>query len=138
LGSCTQKLYETSDDYVSDAVEVCGTEFVEDTGTGHGEVVQECVYEVYSDWCEYTVNDWQEVTSVTATGHDADPYWPEPVLESDQRRGAEQESFEVTFTSSEGQHNFEPETATEFMRFDMGSSWTLVLNKLGGLVSVKP
>lgn len=138
LGSCSEKLYETSDDYVSGAVEVCGTETVEDTGTGHGEVIQVCVYEVYSDWCEYTVNDWQEVTSVTATGNDTDPYWPEPVLDSDQRRGAEQESFEVTFMSSEGQHDYEPETATEFRRFDMGSSWTLVLNKLGGLVSVKP
>lgn len=138
LGSCTEKLYETRDDYAPGALEVCGTEFVEDTGTGHGEVVQVCFYEVYADWCEYTVDAWQEVNRATAIGSDLNLYWPVPDLESNQRRGSEQESFEVTFTSSKGQHDYEPETATEFMLYEFGSRWVLELNKLGGLVSVKP
>ncbi len=138
LGSCSQRLYETSDYYVSDSVEVCGEEFVEDTGTGHGEVIQVCVYEVYADWCEYTIDEWQEVARATASGYDANPYWPDPALDGSQRRGSQLESFEVTFTSSKGEHDYAPETATEFMRYDLGSRWTLELNKLGGLVSVKP
>jgi DNA-directed RNA polymerase subunit RPC12/RpoP len=137
VGSCTQQLYETLDSYVSGSVEVCGDEIVEDTGTGLGEVVQVCVYEVYEDWCEYTVDEWQEVTRATATGVDLILYWPDAVLESGQRRGSERESYQVTFTSSKGQHDYEPETATEFMLYELGSQWTLELNKLGGLMSVK-
>ena len=137
LGSCTQKLYETRDDFVSGAIEVCGEELVEDTGTGLGEVIQVCVYEVYADWCEYTVDEWQEIARATATGFDTNPSWPDPGLESGQRSGSEQEIFQVAFTSSQGVHEYEPETATEFSLYEMGSQWTLELNKLGGLVSVK-
>jgi ribosomal protein L40E len=136
IDSCTERLYETSDDYVAGAVEVCGTEYVEDTGTGHGEVVQVCVYEVYDDWCDYQVEDWTEVDRVTASGRDTDPYWPDPYLESDQRSGTEEENYEVTFTSSEGRHEYEPETSTEFIRYDIGTRWTIELNRLGAVVSV--
>jgi len=136
IDSCSERLYETSDNYVAGAVEVCGTEYVEDTGTGHGEVVQVCVYEVYDDWCEYLVEDWTEVDRARASGRDTDPYWPDPYLGSDQRRGSEEESYEVTFTSSEGRHEYEPDSSTEFMRYDIGTEWTLEINKLGAVVSV--
>ena len=138
IESCTQEFYETSNDYVPGSVEVCGTEYVEDTGTGLGEVVQDCVYEVYADWCEYTVDDWQEVDRVTSTGTDLNPYWPNITLTADQRRGTETESFEVTFTTSNKDYSYNPETLSEFTGFRLGSDWILEVNKLGGLVSVEP
>ncbi len=138
IESCTQELYETRNDYVPGSVEVCGTEYVEDTGTGLGEVVQDCVYEVYADWCDYTVDDWQEVDRVTASGTDLNPYWPNVTLTMDQRRGTETESFEVTFTTSKKDYTYNPETISEFTGFRLGSEWILEVNKLGGLVSVEP
>ena len=53
LGSCTRDLRETRAEPVSDSVEVCGTPYTVDTGSGYGEVVQDCVYEIYDDWCTY-------------------------------------------------------------------------------------
>jgi hypothetical protein len=91
---------------------------------------------VYDDWCDYQVEDWTEVDRVTASGRDTDPYWPDPYLESDQRSGTEEENYEVTFTSSEGRHEYEPETSTEFIRYDIGTRWTIELNRLGAVVSV--
>ena len=41
--------------------EVCTEKEVIDQGTGFGEIVQDCYYEIYDDWCSYSIMTWQPV-----------------------------------------------------------------------------
>mgnify|MGYP001819764841 CR=1 FL=1 len=57
IQSCQPRLYRTVDEPVVNSREVCGTPYTVDSGTGFGEVVQDCQYEVYEDYCVYTVQE---------------------------------------------------------------------------------
>jgi len=52
-GVCAPKVHHTQDNPPPDkssAKEICGTPYTVDTGSGYGEVTQDCRYEVYQDW----------------------------------------------------------------------------------------
>jgi hypothetical protein len=66
------------------------------------------------------------------------PRWPDTNLASDQREGDPNESYEITFSSSEGDYTYTTSDAGEFSQFSSGSSWTLKVNALGSVVSVEP
>jgi hypothetical protein len=66
------------------------------------------------------------------------PAWPDTNLASDQREGDGVESFEVIFSSNEGDYTYITTDPSEFNQFTPGSKWTLNVNALGGLVSVDP
>ena len=70
VGSCRSEYRYTSDEPTANSEEVCGTPYTVDTGSGFGEVVQDCVYEVYDDWCTYSALDWQAYDVVTLSGTD--------------------------------------------------------------------
>ena len=93
VGACSQDHRYTSDTQESNSTEVCGTPYTVDTGTGLGEVVQDCVYEVYDDRCTYTVMDWAVFDTVTLAGTDLNLSWPEVSLTDDQRQGDPTEEF---------------------------------------------
>jgi hypothetical protein len=134
LGDCELEFRYTSNEPEPNSEEVCGTPYEEDTGSGFAEVVQDCVYEVYDDFCTYSVMDWQLFDTLTVTGSDLNPRWPEPSLSSDQREGEPEESYEVTFSSSEGDYTYTTSDPGEFSRFTSGSSWTLKVNALGSVL----
>jgi len=94
---CRQELHHVQDNPDPNAQKVCGTPYTVDTGTGIGEVVQDCQYEVYEDYCSFTVDEWRQVNTVTERGHNLAPFWPQPQLNADQRLGSEQEQFEIVF-----------------------------------------
>ncbi len=75
-GSCSLKYRYTQDQPADNSREVCGTPYTVDTGTGVGEVVQECVYEVSEDWCSYTVMDWQTVEISSQARPTCSPFGP--------------------------------------------------------------
>ena len=135
--SCTEQLRETVADPVSDSIEVCGTPYTVDTGTGFGEVVQDCEYEVYSEWCTFTVIDWGVVDTVTLSGGDLDPKWPQAQLIEGQRLGDGEESFEITLLTDGDTFVYITEDALEFAQFFQGTSWILNVNTFGRLVSVE-
>jgi len=137
IGSCTDTLRETVAEPVSDAIEVCGTPYTIDSGTGFGEVVQDCEYEVYSDWCTFTSIDWGVVDSVTLTGTDLDPIWPEAQLADGQRLGDSEERFEITLTTGDNTFTYTTYDPVEFTQFLPGTSWILNVNSFGQLVSVE-
>ncbi len=64
LGSCELRFAFTADEPQPVATEVCGTPYTVDQGTGFGEVVQDCVYQVYAEYCSYTILDWQVVNTL--------------------------------------------------------------------------
>ncbi len=138
VGECRLELHHVQDDPAPNSEKVCGTPYTVDTGTGIGEVVQECQYEVYADYCAYTVDEWQPVDTVSQSGNDLTPFWPEPQLGIDQRLGPEQEQFEIIFDSDGERYTYTTNSVDQFTHFEIGSEWILQVNQLGGVVSVEP
>ncbi len=69
-------------------------------------MVQDCVYEVFDDRCTYTIMDWTVFDTVTVTGTDLDPSWPEVSLAADQREGEPTEEYVVTFSSEDDSYTY--------------------------------
>lgn len=136
--TCSMTYRYTSEEPQPNATEVCGEPYVEDTGTGIGEVVQDCSYEVYDDYCEYTKMAWVEVDSVTESGRDLSPAWPTLRLETDQREGERNEAYVINFRDGGDTYRFTTTNAQLFTRADVGSSWTLQINQFGGVQSIEP
>jgi hypothetical protein len=136
IGPCTDKHRETVAEPVPNSVEVCGTPYTVDTGTGIGEVVQDCEYEVYSDWCTFTYIDWGVIDSVTLTGTDLNPIWPEAQLAEDQRFGDGEERFEITLSTDDDTFTYTIDDPVVFIQFQQGTTWILNINSFGQLVSV--
>ncbi len=136
--SCEQRLYETKDSPVSGAREVCGTPYTVDTGNGFGEVKQDCVYEVYKDYCEYTVKEWGEVDQQTLQGSDMNPVWPQISLSQGQREGAKTAKYAILFETADGVKEFTTDSEELFRQLQPGTQWTLIINTFGAVVSVEP
>lgn len=138
LGGCSQTLRETSDRPAANSVEVCGTPYTVDQGTGYGEVVQDCVYEVYDDWCTYTESAWTVFDTLTITGTDLNLSWPETALQEGQRLGDRSAEYNVTFESNGEKYNYETTDEVIFRTFEIGSKWLLTVNSFGAIVSLEP
>ena len=137
-GQCTLKLHHTQDQPAPNAKEVCGTPYTTDTGSGFGEVVQDCQYQVYDDWCEYTVDEWQAVDTHARSGADFNPQWPTFQLSANQRAGERDETYRCFFQSKQGDYTYATHDMDRFTRCEIGSRWVLDVNTLGGVQSINP
>ena len=109
-----------------------------DKGNGYSEVVEECHTET-QQYCSYTVDEWTTIQNYSLDGSDLQPIYDSPNISSGQRLGAESEELTVTFSTAKGeQETYSPDTVSEFQQFTIGSTWTLKMNALGGVVSVEP
>jgi hypothetical protein len=138
VGSCRLEHQTTQDFPAPVATEVCGTPYTVDEGSGYGEVVQDCVYEVYEDRCTYIVDDWSVVDTLTDRGSSLDPSWPSANLSSSQRVGTQTETYTVQLAGDEGTFTYRPDSESEFLRYQVGSRWRLEVNALGGILSIEP
>ncbi len=138
VGNCRQELRGTQDQPGPNAYRVCGTPYTVDTGTGLGEVVQDCIFEVYADMCEYTTQEWQVVDEESVSGRDFSPRWPQPRLASNQRLGGQEESYEVRFNVDGDRFTYRPSEPSEFGQYQTGSQWVLEVNTFNAVVSVNP
>ena len=134
--SCEQEVrsVQSSAPIGQDYNEVCGTPYTVDTGSGVGEVVQDCEYQVYDNKCTYTLIEWSVVDTVSTTGTDFSPVWPDPDLGTDQRLGDQSEEYQVYFNA--GDYIYTTQELTEFQQFEIGSTWNLEVNALGAVVTV--
>lgn len=138
LGACRQEVRSVQSEPAPDSVEVCGTPYTVDTGSGIGEVVQDCEYEVYAAFCTYTLQEWQVVDEIVASGSDFSPVWPEPDLSDTQRMAEEwDESYTILFASGGEIYRYTTSDLDLFQSFQLGSEWTLNINTFGNLVSVE-
>jgi hypothetical protein len=96
------------------------------------------VYEVYENWCEYTVQEWRPFDTVILRGEDLDPAWPISGLGTAQREGEREETYTVVFETEERTYTYTTTDIDRFRQFDIGSRWVLETNALGGLRSVQP
>jgi hypothetical protein len=137
IGTCQLEYHHTQDEPAPNSEEVCGTPYTIDSGSGYGEVVQDCVYEVHEEWCTYTDVRWEQVDVVTVTGDDLQPIWPEVTLGSAQREGEAEESYRVFFDTDEGDYTYFPSDAGEFSQFIKNSEWVLKVNPFDQVLDVE-
>ena len=116
--------------------EVC-TERVIDQGNGFGEVVEDCRTET-ERYCSYTVDEWKTIQTYTLQGADLSPVYSQPSVSSGQRLGDASSDFTIFFNTVDGQKKYTTSDLSEFSQFYPGSSWTLKLNAVGGVLDVVP
>jgi ribosomal protein L40E len=109
-----------------------------DRGNGYSEVVEECHTET-QQYCSYTVDEWTTIQTYTLDGNNLQPIYEDPGVSSGQRLGQESEELTVTFSTANGeQETYSPDTVSEFQQFTVGSTWTLKMNAVGGVVGIEP
>ena len=138
LGRCNERLYNTVSEQVPGSVEVCGTPYVVDTGTGVGEVQQDCEYQIFKDYCDYSSMGWQAIAPIVLEGRDFSPRWPESRVGQDQREAGRSEDYIVTFQTENGPARYQAKGQQDFQRFTQGSKWALEVTSGGEVVSVSP
>ncbi|MCB0167982.1 MAG: zinc ribbon domain-containing protein [Anaerolineae bacterium] len=135
---CTQQIRRTQDQPAPNSREICGTPYTVDTGSGFGQVVQDCQYQVYDDYCRYSVNEWRAIDEVVQRGNDFSPYWPALSLRPDQRQGNRDETYRIVFSTSQGTYEYVVRDPAAFQRFQTGSQWILEVNTFNAVTDVKP
>jgi len=108
-----------------------------DKGNGYSEVVEDCHTES-DQYCSYTLDEWNTIQTYTLDGNDLKPIYDDPNYSSDQRLGEKTEDLTVTFSTSKGTETYTPNSISEFQQYTIGSTWTLKMNALGGIISVAP
>ncbi|MGB3700934.1 MAG: hypothetical protein WA997_06655, partial [Anaerolineales bacterium] len=137
-GTCSQEVRNIQSDPAPNSVEVCGTPYTVDSGSGFAEVVQDCEYEVYASFCTFTLDEWQVVDLVTASGTGYSPVWPEPIVDDGQRVGEEwEESYTIVFVSGDEIYSYTTTDINLYQAAQVGSEWTLNINTFGSLVSIE-
>jgi hypothetical protein len=79
------------------------------------------------------VDEWKTIQTYDLSGNDLYPVYENPSIAGDQRLGDASEDFTVYFSTSDGQETYSPDSAGEFQQFQVGSTWTLRLNAMGGV-----
>lgn len=130
LGSCQPKVHHTAANPVPGSTEVCGEPYTVDTGTGVGEVVQDCEYQVYADYCEYVVDEWQVVDTLQSEGSNYTPTWPNLQLENGQREGERDTDYIITFRTDGDTYTYHTNNEAEFNAAQPDTTWILEINTI--------
>lgn len=140
VGSCTERVRYTQDTPTNNSREVCGDPYTVDTGTGIGEIVQDCVYEVYDDWCTYTVEEWVSAPALTSSGAGYSAFWPEDNITSrtDTREAGTEEVYKVEFSTDGERYTYTTSNFNEYQTFSEGTEWILSVNTFGSVLEVEP
>ncbi len=135
--TCRDEYKETSSEPVPNSTEVCGTPYTIDVGSGAGKVVQDCEYQVYASYCDFSVLELAVVNTAVAMGNDQNPYWPATTLQAGQQEGNRYETFQVTFDTGQQTYAYTPASLDEYSLYSLGSSWILDINTFGGINAVR-
>jgi ribosomal protein L40E len=119
----------------TESQEICEDKTI-DKGNGFAEVVRECRTED-TQYCDYTRDEWKTIQTYTLSGNDTFPVYDDPSIYSGQRLGDQTEELTVYFSTSNGQETYSPSSVSEFQQFEVGSTWTLKMNVMGGVLSVQ-
>jgi len=137
VGRCEERVYRISDQPEARSQKVCGTPYTIDRGNGYSEVVQDCQYEVYEDYCSYTAQDWAVVDTLVTSGSSEPPVWPQLSLSGNQRAGEGKQVYEVVFETNQGAIRYEADPDA-FQAMRPGTRWLLTINGFGDIVDIQP
>lgn len=126
--SCSMKENKVQDNPAPNATKECGTPYSKDLGNGRAEVVQDCQYHVYADYCQYTVKEWGIVKEIKAQGTDFNPYWPKANLTTGQREGQRQEVYSVVFANEGKKYTFTTSDVNLYNKCQLNSRWQLTVS----------
>jgi hypothetical protein len=138
INSCEDRHRHTQSEPAPNAERVCGTPYTVDTGTGLGEVVQDCEYQVYDPWCEYEVEEWYAFDEASLSGQGLNASWPAVQLNTGQREGEQNEQYEVIFAGDGQTYRYTTRDYDRFRQYQPGSRWILEVNTFGAVVSTEP
>jgi ribosomal protein L40E len=136
--SCRQEYRYTSGEPVSGSREVCGTPYTIDTGTGMGQVVQDCEYQVYDEMCSYTTSQLAVINTVVSEGAGFAPKWPVANLVAEQKLGDRRERYVCEFTASGDTYSYSIHSLAKYEKCQPGTRWQLQVNSFGDVVSAEP
>ena len=133
---CKDKLRHTYEDEVRGSVEVCGTPYAIDMGNGYEQFVQDCVYEVYEPYCEYTVYKTGVIETRRANGTGPNPELP--FVESQYSTGSQSASYSVSLRDESGhEYRLTPGNLTEYRSFRVGDEYRLEITGSGRIVNME-
>lgn len=138
IGECSMRVHHTQEEEAANSTKVCGTPYTVDEGSGFGQVVQDCYYEVMQDFCSYTTMEWRQVDVAELQGSDTSPVWAEPRLTEGQRLGEKGQTYTVVFDTPEGTITYTTSDYDLFRQLQPGSEWQLNINSFGNILSVEP
>jgi len=137
--NCNLRHRYDSDTPKANSEEVCGEPYTVDTGTGVGEVVQDCYYEVYEEHCSYDVMEWVVIDTLSLDGYTTVASWPTSnTLTNNQRLGDSSESYLITFDADGEQYPYRTSSYELFRQATTGSRWIIEVNGFGDVTSIKP
>ncbi len=134
---CELRYRYDSDTAQANSTEVCGEPYTIDTGTGIGEVVQDCYFEVSDYYCSYDTMEWVVVDTLVADGSGTTASWPNANLSNNQRAGASTERYIINFQSGSDEYRYTTSDYTLYQQALPGSVWILEVNGLGNVTSIR-
>lgn len=135
---CELRYRYDSQTYQPNSEEVCGTPYTVDTGTGFGEVVQDCYYRVSENYCDYEYMDWTVIDTLSLTGSDLNAEWPSATLGTSQRFGSRSEQYTIWFDADGDEYALSTSDYALYQLAWPGSDWVLEINGFGRVTSAQP
>ena len=133
---CENKKRYTSDKEVKDSVEVCGTPYAIDMGNGYEQFVQDCVYDVYEPYCEYTVTKNGVIETARANGNGPNP--EAPFVDSKYSTGNQSVSYTVQLRDENGRtYTLNPSSLTEYRSYTVGTEFEIEVNNRGRIINME-
>jgi len=133
---CEKRVYQVVDQPVAGAREICGTPYVVDTGTGYGQVKQDCQYQVFADYCDYRTLAWVIAPPLILEGHDMNPRWPVANLADNQRAGGQSEEYFIVFRADDREFTYTTRNVDEYIQLAQGGLWHLTINGFGQITTI--
>lgn len=135
---CQLRYRFDSDVPKANSEEVCGTAYTIDTGTGLGEVVQDCYYKVYENYCSYETMQWVVVNTLVEDGYGTNTIWPSTTLSTSQRLGNSTERYTISFSTASDEFQYTTSDYSLFQQAVPGSNWVIEVNGFGDVTAVSP
>lgn len=137
--SCSSKLRYTFDEEEDargkETKEVCGDVYTVDLGNGYEALAQDCVYEVYEDYCSYTTSKWGTIGQRSNSGSGKNVQLP--VIDSDQQFSDTRESYTITLRGEDGKtYTINPDKF-DYASCSVGDTYVLTLNDWGKVTGAR-
>lgn len=135
---CQDRLKYTSDEEVAGSREVCGEPYSIDLGNGYEQLTQDCQYEVYEKYCNYTTSTWGLIDTKRTSGSGKNPELPYVDTSRGYEMGDQSVSYEVTLRDENGEtYTLNPSSQTEYNSYSIGDEYVIDLNSYGRITGME-